>query len=185
MKLTTGNIAKTLVGTVAAGAMAVSSASPALARNHNEGIGAGEVIAGALVIGGIAAIAAAASDNDRDRYGYRHDDRDYGYDRAGYNRQGSRQAVEACVRAAERDASRWSRGEADVTQVTRINRIRGGYNVHGRIALDDNGRGWGRDRRDRGNHGWDRDRHDTGRFSCQVRYGKVADVDISGIRNRY
>lgn len=68
-------LSKALVGTVAAGAMAVSAASPSLARDRGgNGIDAGDVIAGALVIGGIAAIASAA-DNGNDR-GY--------YSRAGY-----------------------------------------------------------------------------------------------------
>jgi hypothetical protein len=190
MKFSTSSIAKSLAGTVAAGAMAVSSASPVLARDHNDGIGAGEVLAGALIIGGIAAVAAAASDNDRNqgRYGYRYDDGprhdgDYRYDRAGYGgyggngRYGSRQAVETCVRAAERDATRWSRGRADVTQVTRINRIRGGYSVHGRIAVDDRGGGWGR-----GGDRWNQDGTDSGRFACEVRHGQVANIDFSGVR---
>ena len=48
-------ISKALIGTVAAGAMALS-ASPAAARDrHDDGIDAGDIIAGALVIGGIAA----------------------------------------------------------------------------------------------------------------------------------
>ena len=68
-------MAKALVGTIAAGAMAVSAASPASARDRGNGIDAGDVIAGALVIGGIAAIAAAASDNDRDYRDYRDDRR--------------------------------------------------------------------------------------------------------------
>lgn len=71
-------ISKALVGTVAAGAMAITSASPAYA-NHRDGngISAGDVIAGALIIGGIVAVAAATSNNDRDnRYGTY---RNYGY----------------------------------------------------------------------------------------------------------
>ena len=57
-------LSKALVGTIAAGAMVASSASPALAagRDHrdHDGISAGDVIAGALIIGGIAAVASAA-----------------------------------------------------------------------------------------------------------------------------
>lgn len=65
-------ISKALVGTIAAGAMAVSAASPAFARDgDHDGIDAGDVIAGALVIGGVAAVI-AATDNDRDD-GYRQD----------------------------------------------------------------------------------------------------------------
>ncbi len=187
MRPFTSTLSRTLVGTVAAAAMALTSASPVLARAPgHDGIGAGEVIAGALIIGGIAAVAAAASNNDRDRYdtryGGRYDDDyryggDYRYDRAGYGRGGSRRAVETCVRAAERDASRWVRGRADVTQVTFIDRIRGGYSVRGRIAVEDRGRDW-----DRGDYRWGRDGTDRGRFECEVRNGRIASLDFSGIR---
>src|SRR6478672_8355370 len=105
-------ISKALIGTVAAGAMALA-ASPAAARDrHDDGIDAGDIIAGALVIGGIAAVASSIG---KDRgyngtyggpyYGGRYDNRygnNYGYD---YNRYGnSRQAVEQCVSAAQRGA---------------------------------------------------------------------------------
>ncbi len=168
MKLFTTKLSRTLVGTVAAGAMAATTASPAFARDR-DGIGAGEVIAGALIIGGIAAVAAAASNNNRDRYSYGYGS-DYRYDRAGYSGFGSRHAVDACVNAARRDASRWSRGRADVTQVTRINRVNNGYNVRGRIAVDNRG------------HGWNRGGYDTGSFTCKVRRGRIADLSYSGIR---
>ncbi|MEL6540755.1 MAG: hypothetical protein AAFQ34_05070, partial [Pseudomonadota bacterium] len=66
-------IAKGTLGTVAAGAMALASATPAMAddRRDRGGISAGDVIAGAVVIGGIAALA-GAFDRNRDR---RFDDR--------------------------------------------------------------------------------------------------------------
>ncbi|MEZ5744473.1 MAG: hypothetical protein R3D89_12325 [Sphingomonadaceae bacterium] len=169
------NLSKALVGTVAAGAMAVSTATPAMARDRDGGIDAGEVIAGALIIGGIAAVAAAASDKKRDRYGYGYRgkrDRDYRYDRAGYGyRHGNaRDGVSQCVHAAERDARRYTGGRADVTQVTSIRDKRNGYDVKGRIAVDNY----------RGN--WRRGGYDTGRFTCKVRYGRIADLDYSGIR---
>lgn len=44
-------------------------------RRHHDGIDAGDVITGILIIGGIAAIASAASSNDRDRDRRRDDDR--------------------------------------------------------------------------------------------------------------
>ena len=77
------NMSKALVGTVVAGALAMTSAAPAFAqyRQHDrDGVSVGDVIAGALIIGGIAAIASAANKNDR---GYYRDD-DYRDDRAGY-----------------------------------------------------------------------------------------------------
>ena len=74
-------LAKGTVAAVAAGAMALATATPAFAdRRDRDGISAGDVIAGALIIGGIAAVASAASNNnDRyDRAGYGNDRR-YGY----------------------------------------------------------------------------------------------------------
>src|SRR5690606_22245511 len=105
-----------------------------------DGIGAGEIIAGALIIGGIAAVAASAS-NNRDRYRG-------GYD---YGRYGnSRQAVDQCVRAAQSTANRYSYGGgARVTDIRDIDRKRDGYDVKGRIAVNtrsnDWRRGWGND----------------------------------------
>jgi len=180
-------ITKGLVGTVAAGAMALSSASPALARDsrggHHDGISAGDVIAGALIIGGIAAIASAASSHhDRDRYdGYNGYDRyDGRYDgRYNYGYQANpRQAVEICVNEATRHASRYSySGRASVTDIRNISRNRDGFTVRGRIAVNsgrDNyrGRGWNNDYRG----------YDSGSFKCKVRYGRVVDLDFSGIR---
>lgn len=186
-------ITKGLVGTVAAGAVAMASVSPAYARNgHDDRIDAGDVIAGALIIGGIAALAAAASDNDRDRYDRRYDDR-RGYDDRYYgDRRGSpRSAVEQCVNAAERQASRYSRGgRADVTDIRDITRTRDGYRVKGRIAVNTRDHDWRRGDRRYGNgwggdyRGWN-DRlygYDSGKFTCRVKYGRVVDVDYSGIR---
>jgi hypothetical protein len=188
------SITKALVGSVAAGAMAMASAAPAQAqwrdrdRDRGDGIDAGDIIAGALIIGGIAAVASAAG--GRGRYDRGYDGRVYegrgydGYDR--YDRAGSsRQAVEQCVYAAERNASRYSyRGSgAQVTDIRNINRHRDGYTVKGRIAVNTNNRnwqrGWGNDYR-----GWNDNYrgYDAGRFTCDVRYGRVVDLDYSGIR---
>ncbi|MBV1916837.1 MAG: hypothetical protein KUG65_02070 [Sphingomonadaceae bacterium] len=171
------NLAKAMVGTVAAGAMAVSAVSPALARDRSGGIDAGEVIAGAIIIGGIAAVVSAASNNKRDRYGYRYgrdyrDGRDYRYERAGYNynRGNPRKAVSKCVRAAERGANRHSYGRADVTQIRDVRRKRNGYDVRGRISVNEGGRQW----RKSG--------YDTGRFTCKIRHGRIADIRYRGIR---
>ena len=174
-------ISKALIGTVAAGAMALS-ASPAAARDrHDDGIDAGDIIAGALVIGGIAAVAGAIG-NDRgyDRtyggpyYGDngRYDNR-YG-DRYDYNRSGnSRQAVEQCVRAAQRSAY-----GARVTDIRSIDRKRDGYRVKGTVVVNERGGGWGRDY----NYRYNGRNYDQGRFSCDVQYGRVVDVDFSGLR---
>jgi hypothetical protein len=190
MKLT---YKKALVGTLAAGAMAVTSASPAMARDRG-GIDAGDVIAGALIIGGIAAIA-SASRNDRydDRYRGRYDNRYDRYDRYDrYNRYSPRQAVEECVYGAERTASRYSYGGgADVTDIRQVRETRNGYTVKGRIAVNTRGRNW-RSGDGYYGRGWDRDyrgynrsRHrgyDSGRFTCKVRNGRIVDLDYSGIR---
>jgi hypothetical protein len=184
-------LTKALVGTVAAGAMAVSAA-PAFARDGG-GISAGEVIAGALIIGGIAAIAAAASDNDRDR-DYRYD---ASYGRPGYGNANGRygwgnpqQAVAQCVAAAERNASRYSwGGRAKVTDIRKVRDTRNGYEVKGRIAVNTQVRAWRRGDANYG-RGWNGDYrgwnsnlrgYDSGSFTCKLRNGRV-NVDYSGIR---
>lgn len=189
-------IAKLVAGTIAAGAMAATSVAPAIARDHRgDGIDAGDVIAGAVVLGGIAAIAAAASDNDRDdrydRVGYndRYDD-GYRYDRGYSNRGQARSAVAKCVNTAERTASRYSYGRADVTDIRSVRETRYGYEVKGRIAVNSMGRSWRHGDSTYG-RGWDGDYrgwnsnlrgYDAGRFTCRVERGRVVDVDFSGIR---
>ncbi|MBN8845380.1 MAG: hypothetical protein J0H88_19250 [Sphingomonadales bacterium] len=181
---------KAAIGAATAGAM-LMSAAPATARDRHDrdGISAGEIIAGAVVIGGLAAILSADNDRDGryddrygrydDRYG-RYDDRynrgrydndpryGYGYD---YNRYGnSRSAVSQCVSAVERGTTRY--GRTDVTQVTSIDRKRDGYRVKGRVVVRDGyGGRWGR-----GGY------YDQGKFSCDVRYGRVQDIGYSGLR---
>ncbi len=190
-------ITKGLVGTVAAGAMAMASASPAFARNghdDHDGLSAGEVIAGALVIGGLAAVLSSGSNRDRYRD---YDDRGYdqrrGYDDRYYNgRNGNaRSAVEQCVSVAERQANRVSWGRsANVTDIRDINRTRTGYTIKGRIAVNTRGHDYRRGDNRYGN-GWDNDYrgwndrnsgYDAGKFTCKVSYGRVVDLDFSGIR---
>ena len=172
---------KAAIGAATAGAM-LASAAPAAARDRydRDGISAGEVIAGAVVLGGLAAILSSNNDRNRydDRYG-RYDDRydrgrygndpryGYGYD---YNRYGnSRSAVNQCVNAVERGSRRY--GNTDVTQVTSIDRKRDGYKIKGQVVVRDGyGGRWGR-----GGY------YDRGKFSCDVHYGRVVDVDYSGL----
>ena len=60
--------AKGGIAAAAVGAMALVGATPVQARDrHGDGIDAGDIIAGAVILGGIAAIASAASKNDRYR----------------------------------------------------------------------------------------------------------------------
>lgn len=173
-------ITKGALGTVAAGAMALASASPAMAqdRHRDRGIDAGDVIAGAVIIGGIAALA-GAFDNDRDDRRYRdrrYDDR-RGYDNrydSRYNyqsRQRAEQAVTRCVRAAENEARRAGYRYARVTEIRDIDRERRGFEVEGRIEVS------GRDYGYRGRQSYDR-----GRFTCDMSRGRVTDIDFSGIR---
>lgn len=181
-------LTKSLLSAGAAAAALVSVAAPAQARHRdNDGISAGEVIAGAVILGGLAAVIASSDDNrgrDRD---YRYDDRNsryddgYNYHRGrdrdrgyGYNNHGGgRAAVNQCINAVERWASRYSR--ADVTQIRDIDRTRNGYRVSGNLVVQD---GWrGRDRYDRG---YDRG-YDKGRFTCYVERGRVIDVDYRGL----
>jgi hypothetical protein len=186
-------LTKALVGTVAAGAMVVGSAAPAMAqsrdrRDHDNGIDAGDIIAGALIIGGIASVATAASRGNRgynDGYVYEGRGYDDRYNNGRYNSAGdSRQAVEQCVYAAERTASRYSRGgRSQVTDIRNIDRKRDGYTVKGRIAVDTGNanwqRGWGNDYRGYNNS---QRGYDAGNFTCKVRYGQVVDLDYSGVR---
>jgi len=180
-------ISKLLIGTAVSGAMVLSAASPASAHDRrHDGISAGEVVAGALVIGGIAAIASShgndhGRDYNYDRAGYAARDWD-GRDWRGYDRDygNPRQAIAQCVNAAERSASRY--GRADVTEIRDIDRNNRGYTVRGQIAVNGGrDRGWDRDDWRYGRSGYGRD-YDSGWFKCRVEYGRITDLDFGGIR---
>jgi len=163
------NLTKAAIGAATAGAMLIC-ATPAIARDRDrDGIGAGEIIAGAVVLGGLAAILSSA-DNDRyDNRGRYNDARyGYGYD---YNRYGnSRSAVSQCVASVERGSRRY--GRTDVTDVTSIDRKRDGYKVKGRVVVRDGyGGRWGRG-----------GSYDKGKFTCDIRYGRVQNIKFSGLR---
>ena len=167
--LASGKAARLVFGAVAATALTAASATPAMAddRRDRGGIGAGEIIAGAVVIGGLAALA-GAFDNDRDdrRYDYRDRDVRGGWDRGGFGNP--RTAVDRCVRAAENQARRIGGYRfADVIDVRDINRTRDGFRVKGRIDV---GGGWN----NRGN--------DRGNFTCRFDGRGAPFVDFSGIR---
>ncbi len=182
---------KSIIGSAAVGAMALAFAAPAKAQERyrdyrdDNRINAGEIIAGAVILGGIAAATGALRGNRG--YDYRYDDRyndrytdRYNW-RDGYQRGSSRQAVERCVLAAEQDAARYTYGRADVTRITDVDQRRDGYRVRGEIAVGRDGRynGWGGDWRDRDSY---RSRGDSGRFTCDVRYGRILNLDYSGLR---
>ena len=180
-------LTKTLVGTVAAGAMAMTSAAPAFARDRDRdnGISAGEIIAGAVILGGIAAIASSSGNNDRNYRDRNYRDRNYrgyendynrGYDRNsqynnnGYNQGNGRAAVQRCIRAAENDARRAGYRYANVTQIRDVDNTRNGWRVKGRINVQDTNSRYG------GRYG------DSGKFSCDLSRGRVVNLDFSGIR---
>jgi hypothetical protein len=191
---------------LAAGVASLAVATTAQARGYyhdRDRIDAGDVIAGVLILGGIAAVASSISNKDSRYDGYGRDRyRDRGYDRGyGYNdgyRYNSRAAVEQCVRAARNKAQRY--GWARVTDVTSIDRIRGGYVVRGRLVVEERGNrynGWGRGYDQGYGRSWDRndrygyhynnynDGYDKGRFECVAQYGGVRGVDLSGLRGGY
>ena len=168
-----GKSARLVLGAVAATALTATSFTPAMARDRDygrdrDGISAGEIIAGAVVIGGIAALA-GAFDGDRDRRDYRYDrgDRWDRGDRFGYGIN-PRAAVDRCVRAAENQARRSGYRYADVIDVRDIDRTRdGGFRVRGRIDVGG---------------GWDRRGGDRGNFNCYVDGRGAPLVDYRGIR---
>lgn len=188
--------AKGGIATATLGAMALAGATPAQARDrYDDGISVGDVIAGAVIIGGIAAIASAVS-RDGDRYdyrdGYRYRDRyGYGYGDRWQSRGNPRAAVERCINAVERDARRAGYRFADVTQVRSVEDTRYGWRVRGNLVVD-GGRynaGWGYDRYDGYDHydrydrpGWGHYRSDAGRFDCRIERGRIDYIDYSGVR---
>jgi hypothetical protein len=157
-------LTKSLLSAGAAAAALVGVASPAIAAHGNrDSINAGDIIAGALIIGGLAAVLSGDDryDNGRndDGRGYRggRDGSGYGYD----NRGNGRDAVNRCVATAERWASRY--GQADVTEVRDIDRTRYGYKISGNLVLRDGWRGNdGRGYEGRG-RGDDHERNERGR----------------------
>ena len=139
---------------LAAAAALSLTATPAMARgwhrHHRDGIDAGDVLAGVLILGGIAAIASAASKSSRERQAraddrYR-DSRDYRDDNARYvppvddrsqdysDRPGSNWrsglsvdgAVDACVGEVEQ-------GDRSIDSVETVNREGDGWRVSGRM----------------------------------------------------
>src|SRR3546814_2720733 len=106
------NLTSAAIGAATAGAI-LMSAAPAAARDRydRDGISAGEIIAGAVVLGGLAAILSSGY-NDRydrydDRYLGRYDDPRYRYCYH-YTRYGnSRSAVRQCVSAVEPGTRRY------------------------------------------------------------------------------
>jgi hypothetical protein len=197
------NMAKKMLGATAAAAALATMAVPAQARDYysrdRDGISAGEVIAGAVILGGIAAILSSGNNNNRyetydnrrsNRYG---DDRYDRYD--GYNRDqgnyynangGSRSAINQCVSGVENYSVRYNRSK--VTEIQGIDRTRDGYRVSGNVVVREGyrnrgyGRGYDRDDRryDRYGRGYSTG-YDQGRFTCYVERGRVVDIQYRGL----
>lgn len=160
-----------LVGTAAATAMAVS-ATPAMAKDHRGGVSAGEVIAGAVVLGGLAAILTSGK---KDKYAYNshRNYRDQRY-RYGGKRGGARNAVDRCIRVAERRATR-NFGWADVTQIRDVDRTRYGWRVKGRIIVQDN------NYRGRYHRSGYRQDYDRGKFTCYIEPGNRPEISFRNL----
>jgi hypothetical protein len=160
---------------LAAGAAALSlAATPAEARgwhHHHDGISFGDVVAGGLIIGGIAAIATAANSSkhhDADRYDYpppeRYDDGyrapppryhdDYAPPARNYRAGGINDAVSGCVDQVER-------GNDRVAAVDNATRTADGWHVSGQLSQG-------------------------GGFNCSVdNDGRVRQLDFGGGRYSY
>lgn len=137
-------------------------------RRHRDGVSAGDIFAGVLILGGIAAVASAASKNNQQRRAqeiprdYRYPDRaedSAGYRRDDYRRDDNRSnwgetgginsAVDNCVSAVERGRNR-------VSSVDTVNRDGDGWRVSGEVD-------GGRD------------------FACSIeRSGEVRSVTVNG-----
>lgn len=168
---------KRLFATLATGAMAMGLSAPASAHHkHRDKIDGKDVIAGALIIGGIAALASAAS---KDRH-YRGDRYHHHY------RKGNpRRAVGKCVHAAERQARYSGYRFADVTEIRSVRDTGYGWQVKGRLVVDGLRSYRASYRGGHRHHNYHepyRSAYDRGKFTCHIERGRVADVNYRGIR---
>ncbi len=184
MSKTTQAFAKGGIATAAVGALALAGAAPAQAKHRDDKIDAGDVIAGALIIGGLAAILGSSNKNDRYSDNYRYHDRDY-------RPQGNpERAIQKCINAVERDARRAGYRFADVTEIRDVDRERRGWEIRGRLVVDE-GRGgyrgdWYRDRNRYDDRGYAYNHRgqnlDQGRFKCEIQRGRVVGINYRGLR---
>jgi hypothetical protein len=204
-------LTKSLLSAGAAAAALVSVAAPAQAR-HGDGdrIDAGEVIAGALIIGGLAAVL-SGGDRDRDRgyddRGYndrdgRYDNRGYdnggyGYEDRGYHGRGRGHHGRGRGYDDDRSGYGYDNGggsRAAVNQcVSGVERWASRYSraeVTEIRNIDRTQYGYrvtgklvvqdGYGGRGGYDRGYDRG-YDKGRFTCYVERGRVIDIDYSGL----
>ena len=112
-------------------------------RHRDRGVSGGDILAGAAVIGIIAAIAIAASKSKNNNSG---------------DINSESRAADACSSRVEQQFGNGAR----VRNIDDVYRTRDGYDVRGTIETRD----------------W-RDNNDNARrFTCAVRYGRIADVRI-------
>lgn len=127
--------------------------------NHHpdrDGISPGEVIAGAVVIGGLAAILASSG---------RKNSRDDDWQRHG----GGRRAIELCVAAVQNRSN--ARRALSVQRVTGVDRLNRGYAIAGQVQA-----------RYRGpTPRFSSSFRDNGTFQCRVRQGRVQRLTFNGI----
>lgn len=195
-------VSKSLLGAGAAAVALVSSAAPAEAQyryRDRDGISAGEVIAGAVILGGLAAVLSAGK-NARYQDGY--DPGDYN-NRYSYNINSgsSRAAINQCINQLENQTGGYDR--SNVTQIRSIERTRNGYRVMGTLEGQNSSGGNDRydqgerydqnsqyyqgnrydqdDRYDRSDNGNPYNRnYEGGQFTCNVERGRVVDIDYNG-----
>lgn len=137
-------------GLLSAAALSLA-ATPAMARDwgwgghrHRDRVDAGDVITGILIIGGIAAIASAASNNNKNKDRYERRERDERYDRDGrddrYERDYGRddrpqwQEGTGINGAINRCLGEVSRGNAQGAEVDSVARDGEGWRVEGRAS---------------------------------------------------
>jgi hypothetical protein len=159
-------IRKSRIATVMASlAIASLAAPPAMANHRNWGgwggwgghrhrdrIDTGDVVAGILILGGIAAVASAASNANKNKQrdsDYRYPDNDYPQQRerssGGYadddrddrseSRRGSDTAIDGAI---DRCMEEVSRGSTRIDEVDSVNRDGDGWRVQGRTSGDGN-----------------------------------------------
>ena len=171
-------LTKTMLGLTAAATLLVAAA-PAEARgryrphyrHHNSSLG--DFVAGALIVGGIAAVASAAARNNRDRPYYdRPIDSGYGYE-GGYSERDDN-GLNACAATAEREAQRYTRDNARVADIRAVDNSGRNTRFQGRVEVADDGYGSGR--------------RESARFTCTAEYGRVTGFifeDGFGYASRY
>ncbi|WP_353485384.1 hypothetical protein [Haliscomenobacter sp.] len=170
-------LARVLLGAGAAAAALVSTAAPAEAQSRyrdRDKISAGEVIAGAVILGGLAAVLSAGKKGSyQDEYDGSYND-GYSYNT---NYGSRRAAISKCINRVDNQSGRY--GGSNVTKIRSVERTRYGYRVQG-ILDGQNGYG-SNDRYNRNGYGDGYNRgHDGGRFTCYVERGRVIDIGYNG-----